>query len=253
MVEEETPAARVRSLTRRQRRVLGTLVEKAFTTPEYYPLTLKAVTSGANQKSNRSPVSNYSEDQLQETLEELQALGLSATVHTESGRTERFRHYVRKVYDWTEPQVAIMTELWLRGRQQLGELRTRASRMVPIESQEALRSELQGLLEGQFIQASGALDRRGVEVDHNFYLEGESMSLSTQSESSEQSSAGDRSESTARGSDATDYSTRLLSIEQQLENQQVENQQLRELVESLHKELQTHQEKMEQLRRDLGT
>jgi uncharacterized protein YceH (UPF0502 family) len=123
----------VRRLTRAQRRVLGVLIEKGLTTPEYYPLTRKAVTTGCNQKNNRSPLTNYSEDTVEETLDELRQLGLVAVVHTESGRTERYRHFMRQRYPFTETQLAVMTELLLRGAQQLGELRSRASRMVAID------------------------------------------------------------------------------------------------------------------------
>jgi uncharacterized protein YceH (UPF0502 family) len=157
--------------------MLGVLIEKAFTTPDQYPLTLKSATTGCNQKSNRDPVTSYSEEQVQRFLDELRAQGLVAVVHTEGGRTERFRHYARKAYPFSEPQLAIIGELLLRGRQQPGELRTRASRMVPIESQDQLRSELAALLEQGYIQANGPLDRRGVEVDHNFYQADEGKAL----------------------------------------------------------------------------
>jgi hypothetical protein len=163
----------IAELKPRQRRVLGVLVEKAFTTPEYYPLTLKAVTTGCNQKSNRDPVVQYSEDEVYESLDQLRQMGLAAVVHTESGRTERFRHYFRKRFTLSEPQIAILTELLLRGRQQLGELRGRASRMVPIDTLEQLRDELAGLLQLKLIQSSGDLERRGIEVDHNLYTERE--------------------------------------------------------------------------------
>ena len=163
----------ISELKARQRRVLGVLVEKAFTTPEYYPLTLKAVTTGCNQKSNRDPVVQYSEDEVFETLDQLRQMGLVAVVHTESGRTERFRHYFRKRFTLSEPQIAILTELLLRGRQQLGELRGRASRMVPIDTLEQLRDELAGLMQMKFVQSSGDLERRGIDVDHNLYTEQE--------------------------------------------------------------------------------
>ncbi|MGH7127786.1 MAG: DUF480 domain-containing protein, partial [Planctomycetaceae bacterium] len=71
----------ITELSPRQRRVLGVLVEKALTTPEYYPMTLKAVTAGCNQKSNRDPVVQYDEDQAAEALEQLRSLGLVAVVH----------------------------------------------------------------------------------------------------------------------------------------------------------------------------
>ena len=160
----------ITSLTKVQRRVLGVLIEKGFTTPDQYPLTLKATTTACNQKNNRDPLSAYDEDQVMEALEQLRALGLSAVVHTESGRTERYRHWMRKRYPkMTEPQLAVLGELWLRGRQQVGELRSRASRMHPIESLEELRTALEGLLAQKFVQSDGSLDRRGAEVDHNWY------------------------------------------------------------------------------------
>lgn len=161
------------TLSRKQRRVLGTLVEKGLTTPDQYPLTLKATTTGCNQKSNRDPLSDYDEDAVQRTLDELREIGLVAEVHTEGGRTSRFRHYLRQKTTLTEPQLAIMTELMLRGRQQLGELRTRASRMHEIDSQDKLKAELQTLQQAGLVRANGSLERRGVEVDHNLYPPGE--------------------------------------------------------------------------------
>ncbi|MFQ5733951.1 MAG: DUF480 domain-containing protein [Planctomycetaceae bacterium] len=180
MTEEHPPdgdAPPIAELSSRQRRVLGVLVEKAFTTPEYYPLTLKAVTAGCNQKSNRAPVVQYGYDDVEDALEELRQLGLVALVHTESGRTERFRHFMRKRLTLTEPQLAILTELLLRGRQRLGELRGRASRMVPIAGLEQLREELTGLFDAGLAQAGGPLQRRGVEVDHSLYEPGESAAF----------------------------------------------------------------------------
>lgn len=168
----------VRELAKGPRRALGVLMEKGFTTPDQYPLTLKALTSGCNQKSNRDPVVEYSEDRVEEFVEELRRIGLVAMVHTEGGRTPRYRHLVRKRYPFSEAQLALLTELWLRGRQQPGELRTRASRMTPLESQEALRGALQPLIEQGFVKTNGPLERRGVEVDHAFYPAGETVPLS---------------------------------------------------------------------------
>ena len=120
-------------------------MEKAFTTPEQYPLTLKATTTGCNQKSNRDPVTSYSEGDVQQALDEMREDLLVAEVFTDGGRAARYRHYMRHKFDFTEAQFAIVAELLLRGRQQLGELRSRASRMVRIESQEQLREALQDL------------------------------------------------------------------------------------------------------------
>ena len=170
----------ITSLSKKQRRVLGTLIEKALTVPDSYPLTINSLISGCNQKSNRSPLTNYDETDIEDTLNELRDLGLVAAVHTEGARTEKYRHYVRRRFTLSEPQVGILAELLLRGRQAAGELRTRASRMAPkgtLETQEQLRTELQGLLNQKLIQADGPLERRGVEVDHNLYQPQEGQTL----------------------------------------------------------------------------
>lgn len=167
----------IRQLTRLQRRVLGTLMEKGFTTPDQYPMTVKGATTGCNQKSNRDPVTEYSEAEVADALEQLRQLGLVGEVFTDGGRSARYRHYMRHKFDFSESQHAIICELLLRGRQQPGELRTRASRMVRIESQEQLKSDLQSLADKGFVQSNGALERRGVEVDHTFYLPKENMKM----------------------------------------------------------------------------
>jgi hypothetical protein len=178
MIEEpEQDAPPITELSKGQRRVLGTLLEKAFTTPEIYPLTVKALTAGCNQKSNRHPLTDYSEDDVLEILDQLRQLSLVAVIHTETGRTERFRHYMRKRFTLSEPQLAVLTELLLRGLQSIGDLRARASRMVPIETLDELRVALRGLLEQKFVQATASLERRGVEVDHNFYASSENKRL----------------------------------------------------------------------------
>jgi uncharacterized protein YceH (UPF0502 family) len=178
-MNSDEPKNQIRQLSRIQRRVIGVLMEKGFTTPEQYPLTLKAATTGCNQKSNRDPVTSYSEDQVMQALDELREQHLVAEVFTDGGRAARYRHYMRHCFDFSEAQFAIIAELLLRGRQQLGELRTRASRMIRIESQEALRDELSGLQENGFLQSNGPLERRGIEVDHTFYLASENQQLGT--------------------------------------------------------------------------
>ena len=175
MSEEEKNT--VRQLTRLQRRVLGTLMEKGFTTPDQYPMTIKGAMTGCNQKSNRDPVTEYSEAEVADALEQLRQLGLVAEVFTDGGRAARYRHYARHKFDFNEAQFAVICELLLRGRQQPGELRTRASRMVRIDSQEQLKADLQSLQEKGFVQSNGPLERRGVEVDHTFYLPKENMTM----------------------------------------------------------------------------
>ncbi len=270
-------APMVRELSKGQRRVLGVLIEKGLTTPEAYPLTLKATTTGCNQKSNRSPITNYSEDQVVELLDELRTLGLVAEVHTEGGRTERFRHYVRKRYPFSEPQLAIVAELLLRGQQTLGELRSRASRMVPIDSLEQLREELRGLQELKLLQASGDLQRRGVEVDHGFYKPNERMTLTPAADdepepsplpasgSSPAESAPTATEPPPRATSPTSPSAtpsapasppadpeQLLVLQREIDSLRSEQRVLRESIESLQSDYQDLLSQFEQLRTDLG-
>lgn len=252
---DETQFSPVTELSRLQRRVLGTLVEKGLTTPEQYPLTVKAATAGCNQKSNREPVTNYSEGDVLQALDELREMGLVAVVLSGGGRTERYRHYVRKRFPYSEPQIAIMTELWLRGRQQLGELRTRASRMVPIESQESLRQELEGLLQLGHLQASGPLERRGIEVDHNFYRanEGKKLEATAEEVRDEPAPAAAHSHSPPPGPAPTltaAFAAPPASGEVQLLKEQ--QRQLESELEQLRQEVSELRDSLQSLKRELG-
>lgn len=251
----------VRELSSRQRRVLGVLLEKGLTTPEYYPLTLKATTTGCNQKSNRSPVVSYDEYAIEETLDQLKDLGLVGVLHPDSGRSLRYRHYVRKRYDFTEPQIAILAELLCRGRQTLGELRGRANRMVPIDSLNMLRSELNNLLERGYIQASGSLERRGVEVNHAFYKANENRGVMPAMPAEEQGSApaGSPVAATAPrhepGNVAVASATSSIQVEQlekQVSEVQAQNQELRDEVERLRSTVESLQSRVDDICRDLG-
>jgi len=254
---ENAPA--ITELSRQQRRVLGVLLEKAFTTPDQYPLTPKALTSGCNQKSNRSPVVDYDETQILDTLDQLRELGLVGEVHTDSGRTSRFRHYMRHRFTMSEPQLAMLTELMLRGRQRLGELRSRASRMVPIDSLDQLREELNGLIEMNLVQTSGDLQRRGTEVDHNLYRPKENMTLEKDAGGEEElRESAPRAASPAVSSppagaklDET-ASARLEALEKSVEDLRTENRELREQLENARLELGNLENAFEDLRRDLG-
>jgi len=244
MAETEMEQIPLTTLSRKQRRVLGVLLEKAFTTPDQYPLTLKAVTSGCNQKNNRDPVSNYDEEDVANTLQELAKIGFVGVLHTESGRTERYRHYLRHRTKHTEPQLAILTELMLRGKQQLGELRTRASRMVAIDSLEQLRQELQTLAEQNLVRANGPLERRGIEVDHNLYPAGENHEPLGAYREEAPAATEPISRPTPRAAPSTDDS-RVAAMESQVEQLQDELSELRDRVAELTDEVAS-------LRRQLG-
>ncbi len=249
--QEEKELLNIKELSKIQRRVLGVLLEKAFTTPDQYPLTLKAITTGCNQKSNRSPLSHYSESQIFETLETLREIGIAAVVHSESGRSERYRHYMRHRFNFSEPQLAILTELWLRGRQTMGELRGRASRMVPIDSLDQLRAEFKGLLELNYVQSNGSIERRGIEVDHNWYQEKEGKTLGFESSSESESPA--RPIASNEQPDQQTPSTDLNAIHHSIELLQTENQTLKQQVESLTELTQRLSLELSELRQELGS
>jgi len=140
------PAGRFRPLDANERRVLGVLIEKAKTTPDQYPLSLNAVVTGCNQKSNRDPVMNLDEEAVSRALASLRECGAAAEVYG-NGRLARYRHLA---YDWLgidKEDLAIIGELLLRGEQSEGDLRGRASRMDPIPDLNVLRTHLDGLAE----------------------------------------------------------------------------------------------------------
>lgn len=249
----------ITSLTAAQRRVLGTMIEKALTVPESYPLTLKALATGCNQKSARHPLTNYTEYEVEDTLNSLREMGLAAVVHTELGRTERFRHYVRKRFSsLTEPQVAILGELLLRGRQPIGELRGRASRLAPagsLDSLEQLRAELSGLAAVKLVQADGPFEMRGVDIDHNLYQAKEAKRMTMRSVSEQEQAREPQQESApvADEAGAADESAppaggiagRLAALETTTAALQAENQDLRDQLAKLR-------ESVEYLRHVLG-
>lgn len=253
----------VRELSSRQRRVLGVLIEKGLTTPEYYPLTLKAVMTGCNQKSNRSPVVDYDEDAVEETLDQLKELGLVGVLHPDSGRSLRYRHYVRKRYEFSEPQIAILAELLCRGRQTLGELRGRASRMVPIESLNQLRDELNDLLTRGYIQASGPLERRGIDVDHAFYRANENRGDMTYrpdettpapaaAESPKESPSLASGPGTCQTSDHQADNDQIDSLNAQLAGLRAQNQELKDDIDRLRETVHRLESKVDDICRDLG-
>ncbi|MBV8678077.1 MAG: YceH family protein [Planctomycetaceae bacterium] len=156
-------------LSPRERRVLGVLVEKAKTTPEYYPLTVAAIVTGCNQKSNRDPVTNYDADDVEEVLQDLRHKGAAVMVEA-GGRVVRWRH---TLYDWlkvSKVELAVIAELMLRGPQTEGDLRNRASRMEPFPDLAALQAVLEALSgRGLVVYLSPPGQKRGVVVTHGLY------------------------------------------------------------------------------------
>lgn len=131
------------TLTPVEARVLGALIEKEITTPEYYPLSLNALTNACNQKSNREPAMQLEADEIRKALNHLESQSLVRSIA--ESRATKFEHRLQDLFNFYRPEVAIVCELLLRGPQTPGELRTRASRMHPFEDLESVHSALQRL------------------------------------------------------------------------------------------------------------
>jgi len=132
-------------LTANESRVLGVLVEKAHTTPQQYPLTLNALVNGCNQKSSRNPVMNLDEDDVMEAIDGLRSKQLVREAMLSGSRVAKYKHNAREALAIETPELAVLTELLLRGPQTVGELRGRASRMHELKSLEDVQEVLRGL------------------------------------------------------------------------------------------------------------
>lgn len=133
-------------LTDVEARVLGALVEKEITTPEYYPLSLNALVNACNQKSNREPVMNVSEEDVTLAMRRLGELELAGAADTTDSRVRKYEHRLQEVFNFTRPETAVLCVLLLRGAQTPGELRGRAERMYKFDDLSDVQGALQKLM-----------------------------------------------------------------------------------------------------------
>lgn len=130
------------SLTDVEARVLGALVEKEITTPEYYPLSLNALLNACNQKSNRDPVMNLDEDAVRTAIRGLNDIGFTRFASTADSRVGKYEHRLNETFNFHRHEIAILCVLLLRGPQTPGELRTRTERMYAFEDLESVHNAL---------------------------------------------------------------------------------------------------------------
>lgn len=116
-------------LTEVEARVVGSLIEKQLTTPEYYPLTLNALLAACNQKTNREPVVSYTEETVQKALDDLRDKNVVYVFYGSTSRVPKYKHILDKVYELDERETAVVCVLLLRGAQTLGEIRERTGRL----------------------------------------------------------------------------------------------------------------------------
>jgi uncharacterized protein YceH (UPF0502 family) len=110
-------------------RVLGSLLEKEATTPDYYPLSLNALVNACNQRSNREPVTNLDEEEVHLALRRLEDIGLAGRARSADGRVTKYEHWLGEAYNFTRAESALICVLLLRGPQTPGELRGRTERL----------------------------------------------------------------------------------------------------------------------------
>jgi uncharacterized protein len=128
-------------------RVLGALVEKEITTPEYYPLSLNALVNACNQKTNREPVMNLDEEAVTVALRSLSDLELAGAADTSDSRVRKYEHRLQEAFNFTRPETAVLCVLLLRGAQTPGEIRGRGERLHHFEDLSDVQAGLQKLMQ----------------------------------------------------------------------------------------------------------
>ncbi len=134
------------TLTAVEARVLGALIEKDVTTPDYYPLSLNALVNACNQKSNRDPAMNLDEEAVRQALRNLDKDGLAGPADSFDGRVTKYEHRLQEAYNFDRRETAILCVLLLRGPQTPGELRSRSERMHSFDDLSEVESTLQRLI-----------------------------------------------------------------------------------------------------------
>jgi uncharacterized protein len=247
------------------RRVIGVLAEKAKTTPDGYPMSLNAICTGCNQKSNRSPLMQLEPADVEESLDRLREMGAVGIIEG-YGRVAKYRHYL---YEWfTIPQSAgaelsVMTELMLRGDQTIGELRGRASRMDPIPDLAALKSIIDSL-KGKGLVLSLTPEGRGQVVSHALYKPREIDALKAKYAGAAAAPVAYQDEDVAIPSPAAPArhapanvsvmigGDQVSTLKNDLQSLRGELAQLRQEVETLAAENQRTNEELRRLKEDLG-
>lgn len=136
-------------LSEEEQRVLGCLIEKEMTTPDYYPMTVNGLVSACNQKSNRSPVVDFTESDVVNAVDQLRERGLARTVHGKGDRALKYKHVVSDILHVSPSQAALLAVLLLRGSQTPGELRTRTGRYIEFAALHDVNLELAALADAE--------------------------------------------------------------------------------------------------------
>ncbi len=196
-------------LSKNERRVVVVLLEKGYTTPEQYPLTLNALVNGCNQKSCRDPMMHLGEEDVLRAVDTLREQGLVIVVRSTGSRTDRYRHRSTDTLQLEGKELSVLAELLLRGPQTDGELRQRASRMIPIAALSDVAVIIDNLRQHEHSlvrRLSPEGRRRGIKFDHTMYAPGESRPVDDDDGGYSQPSA-PSTPSYSSGSEVTSAST----------------------------------------------
>ena len=203
-------------------RVLGALVEKEITTPEYYPLSLNALVNACNQKNNREPVMNLDEDAVRQALHGLEDDRLAGPRRGGDSRVTKYEHHLQEVFNFTRGEVAVLCVLLLRGPQTPGELRGRTERMHRFEELEDVLGALQRLMQREPPLAKALPRQPGTKETRYAHL------LSGEVETAEMARAGVEGNS---GNDRGD--DRIAQLEAEVADLRREMNELRERIERI--------------------
>lgn len=209
-------------LTEAELRVLGALIEKSRTTPEYYPLTLNSLTTACNQKTARKPVVEYDEQTVITALDTLKKRGLIATVVGGSSRATKYKHNFAVLYPLVPAEVVVIGLLILRGPQTPGEINTNSGRMYEFESLEEVQEILDKLSSGDIIYIQQLPKRPGQKEVRYAHLLGGEIDVNAYDEADASTSQ--------RSSSAGALEARVTALEQELAE-------LKESFNNLMKEL----------------
>jgi uncharacterized protein YceH (UPF0502 family) len=205
-------------LTAVEARVLGALVEKEITTPEYYPLSLNALVNACNQKNNREPVMQLDEDEVRQALHGLEDDRLAGPRRGSDSRVTKYEHHLQEVFNFTRGEVAILCVLLLRGPQTPGELRSRTERMHRFEELDDVLSALQRLMQRDPPLARALPRQPGTkEIRYMHLLSGETPIEAAQP-------------AAANATDDSAANDRLLQLESEVATLKQELQELKEQV-----------------------
>ena len=212
------------NLTAVEARVLGALVEKDITTPDYYPLSLNALVNACNQKNNRDPVMTLDEDAVRDALSALQSQRLAGPASGADSRVTKYEHRLQEVYNFTRGEIAVLCVLLLRGPQTPGELRGRTERMHRFEDLDQVQAALQRLMQREPPLAAVLPRQPGTKEARYAHLMSGDIDYSTP----EHAATG--APTTGGGSNDSDLRERVAQLEQTVTD-------LRSRIEELTREL----------------